>query len=147
MNFFGLEIRFPGFPRRERRNGTRARIFEALYLDYKSDNPPIKGTAEGGDISLGGVRFASDKKIPKGTRLELTLRFAAGSTTTESLKVFAQVVRCERPFGHKHYQVGCRFDVLDENPRNAIITFVLWLKERNEKYLFFRYGDDDLTQR
>ena len=141
MNFFGLEIGFPRFSRRERRNEERARIFEALYLDYESDNPPVQGTTEGRDISLGGVRFASDKKIPKGTRVELTLRFAAGSTTTESLNVSAQVVRCERPFGHKHFQVGCRFDVLDENPRTAIVTFVLWLKEHNEKYLFFRYGD------
>ena len=140
MNIFGIRIKLPKlFQTVDKRKFERVRVFETLYLDYQSDRPPVKGSSKAKDISLGGLRFTSDQKIPKGSLLQLNLRFAAGSTSVKSLTTQAHVVRCSKKMGHKHYQVGCIFDPLDEASRVEIENFIHWLKERNEKYLFFRY--------
>ena len=141
MKFLGLKIKLLKFPKRERRKWQRTRVYETLYLDYRSDYPPVKGSAEGRDISLGGVRFVTQYKIPKGTPVQLTLRFASSPTTTKSLSVRARILRCSKKFGQKRYRVGCEFLKLDETSYSEIETFVKWVKEQQDKYLHYRYGD------
>ena len=146
MTFLGIQIHLPKIFRREKREAPRLRIFLTLYLDYKSEAPPVQGSSEARDISMSGLRFNSEKKLPKGTLVTLTLRFAGGSTTVNSLSARARVVRCFRPWGHKHYQIGCEFDRLEESTREEIEVFINWLKDRNEKYIHFRYGDIDIPK-
>ena len=146
MTFLGIQINLPKIFRREKREAPRLHIFQTLYLDYKSEAPPVQGSAEARDISMGGLRFNSDKKLPKGTSVTLTLRFAGGSTTVNSLTTRARVVRCSRQWGHKHYQIGCEFERLEESAHEEIDVFIHWLKVRNEKYIHFRYGDVDIPE-
>ncbi len=146
MTFLGIQINLPKIFRKEKREVPRLRIFQTLYLDYKSEKPPVQGSAEARDISMGGLRFNSDKRLPQGTHVLLTLRFAGGSTTVSSLTARARVVRCFRQWGHKHYQIGCEFERLEESSREEIEVFINWLKERNEKYIHFRYGDIDIPK-
>ena len=139
MNIFGFRINFPWFPSKEKRRAERKHVFEALWLGYKS---PLAFEARSGetvDISLTGVRFLSDSKLEKGARLELTLRFTPGSVgpAVQSIQVRAEVVRCYRRFKEKRYRVACVFGDLNDGAYQKIKTFLLWLKDREEKFLFF----------
>ena len=143
MNIFGFNFNLPKFFRlgHNRRRWERTRIIEVLYLDYKSNQPPLQGTAEAQNLSLGGIQFKSDKKIPKGVTLELKLRFAAGSTTMDSITVPVSVIDCSRNFRQKHFHVRCQFKALTAIQAKQLETFMEWWKIRVDKYMHFRYGD------
>lgn len=144
MIIFGFRVNLPKIFQKEKRESPRLHILQTLYLDFKSQTPPVQASAEARDISMGGLRFNSQKKLPKGTSLELTLRFAAGSTAVNSLTTHAHVVRCSKQWSRKDYQIGCEFDRLEEATHEEIEVFIQWLKVRNEKYVHFRYGDLDV---
>ncbi len=116
-------------------------VMEVLYLDFKSNQPPLQGTGEAQDISLSGTRFKTEQKIPKGISLELKLRFAAGSTTTDSLTTQGVVIDCSRNFRRKHYHVRCQFAEFNSTQIKQLEIFFQWWKERADKYIHFRYGD------
>lgn len=143
VNLFGFNIDFTQFfkSKSHRRKWERVRTIEVLYLDYKSTGPPLQGTGEAQDISLGGIRFKSDDKIPKGTLLELKLRFAAGSTTTDSLIAHGHVVGCSKSWRQKHFHVRCQLERLNQVQQKQLELFIKWWKERSDKYIQFRYGD------
>lgn len=143
MRLAGLKFGLPKIFQRERRRSERQRVHESLYLDYKSQDPPLQGSAEASDLSLTGIRFKSGQTIPKQTLLDLTLRFAAGVVSTETLSVQARVVRCVKPLFRQHVRVGCVFVALTQDSEKILEAFLCWLKERKEKYLFFRYGDEE----
>ena len=143
MRFLGLKFGLPKIFQRERRRAERLCVYETLYLDYKSQDPPFQGSAEALDLSVTDIRFKSEQKIPKGTQLHLNLRFAAGVVSTETLLVLARVVRCFKPIFHEHYRVECIFVGLTPDSQKILEAFVRWLKEQKEKYLFFRYGDEE----
>lgn len=139
MRIFDFDIRLPRFSRKERRRAERIKVFEALYLDYRSPSPGLSGSAPSKDISAIGIRFLSEHKLSKGTSLDLRLRFTPGSIRTEKLRVRATVVRCHRLWRKKKYRVACVFDDLDTHARQEIQNFVSWLREREKKYLHFRW--------
>ncbi len=143
MNFFGLNFDFSKFFKSasHRRKWERIRILEALYLDYESNQPPLQGKGEAQDLSLGGICFKADQKIPKGTLLELKLRFAAGSTTADTLITQGHVIGCNRRWRRKHHHVRCRLEGLDQVKQKTLELFIQWWKERQEKYMHFRYGN------
>ncbi|GEM_PF-1043574 len=141
MKIFGFEIKSPRSAFTERRRGERIRVFETLFLDYQSPVHPAKGRCEARDISEVGLRFSSTSKIPKGTPLELNLRFAQSSPVKADLRVWAKVTRCDKKFGQKWYKIGCEFDPLDPVTCSQIQAFVNWLKEQKEKNLFFRWRE------
>ncbi len=138
MKIFDQILSFFGFSEQEKRAAQRLKIFEAVYLDWK-DSAGKEGKGEGKDISTSGIRFASDIEFPKGTILDLKLRFAPGSIQKEMLEVKAQVIRCYKPKGGRHYRVGCIFKNLDPEAQGVLKSLIGWLKEREKKYLFFRY--------
>lgn len=140
MKILGFELRVPKFLRPDRRKAQRARIFEDLYVDYKSLNPPRKGTGEGRDISVLALNFFSDDKLPAGTLLEMRLRISPGVLQGDHIFARAIVQRCSKGFREKQYRVVCIFEGLDEVTKSQIETFVVWLKQREQKYLFFRYN-------
>ncbi len=140
MRIFGFEIKFPFSIRRERRKDSRARIFEDLYVDFRSPIDPVRGTGEGRDISVSSLGFFSDQKLSVGIPVELTLRIAPGVLDVQQIPVRGHVVRCQKGFREKQYRVACDFEEVDEPMRQRLTTFVNWLKEREKKYLFFRYN-------
>ena len=145
MKIFGLEINFPWFHPKERRHAERKHVFEALWLDYKNPLEFEARSGEARDISLTGVRFLSEGPFEKGTPLELTLRFTPGSVGpgVQSIQVRAHVARCYKRFKEKRYRVACAFDDLNDAAYHKIKTFLLWLKDREEKFLFFRHRIDE----
>ena len=143
MKILGFELKLPKFLRPDRRKAQRARIFEDLYVDYKSLNPSRKGTGEGRDISVLSLNFFSDDKLPAGTSLELRLRLSPGVLQVDQIFTRATVVRCSKGFREKQYRVACNFEGIDQTTRSQIETFVAWLKQREQKYLFFRYNSKD----
>jgi len=143
MKILGFEIKLPAFLRRDRRHGERARVFEDLFIDYRSQAPPRRGTGEGRDISTEGILFFSDDKLPPGMALELRLRISPGILQVQQIPVHARVLRCERGFREKQYRVACAFDPLDEPTCQQIQAYVAWLKQREQNYLFFRYNNKE----
>lgn len=143
MKILGFELKLPKFLCPDRRKSLRARIFEDLYVDYKSLNPPRKGTGEGRDISVLGLNFFSDDKLPAGTALEMKLRISPGVLQVDHIFTRAVVQRCSKGFREKQYRVACLFEDLDKVTKSQIETFVTWLKQREQKYLFFRYNGKD----
>ena len=141
MKLFGFEIKLPFF-KNERRKAPRARIFEDLYVDFQSRNTPhpVKGTGEGRDLSTIGIQFFGDKKFNVGAELDLILRISPGVLPVDKLFVRARVVRCHKGFREKQCRIACDFQNVDETTLKHISTFVAWLKQREEKYLFFRYN-------
>ena len=93
MKILGFELKLPKFLRPDRRKAERARIFEDLYVDYKSLNPPRKGTGEGRDISVSNLNFFSNDKLPAGTSLELRIRISPGVLQVDQIFTRATVVR------------------------------------------------------
>lgn len=153
---FGFEIRLPRFSKKEKRRAERVRTYEELYLDYRSlensasgggtagfsqpsQRVPTGGSGEARDVSVTGIRFISKIKYPPGTLLDLKLRFAPGSTPIPNLEVRGRVKRAYKLFRLKGYRVGCVFESLSEEARQAIEQFVKWAKVREKKYLFFRW--------
>ncbi|MBI4115896.1 MAG: PilZ domain-containing protein [Candidatus Omnitrophica bacterium] len=138
---FGLEIRFPRifWSGKERRRAERERVFEALYVDYRCDSPPLSGSGEGKDVSAVGIRFACEQKLPKDAALRLRLRFTPGSVKKDSVEIRARVVDCYKKIGHGRYRVACDFQELDLVSQYTIKSFVEWLKARRAKNLFFRW--------
>jgi hypothetical protein len=139
MKILGIEIRLPKTSKRERRGAERVGTFEALYLDYKGSKHSVSGSGEGKDLSISGIRFASSRSFSKGDRLSLQLRFTPGSVRPEVLEVQARVVRCYRPTRSGRYRVGCNFENLSEAALKTLQDVMLWLKQREKKYLFFRW--------
>ena len=142
MKILGFEIRFPGFKRKERQSAWRERVFEEVYLDFKSSHPPMRGTAEATEISAGGLRFAASQKIPPGTALNLSLRLTSSYPGKKQIEVSGRVLRSEKKFGKAFYRVVCAFESPDPSSQEEIQAFVSWLRERHQKYLFFRYRSD-----
>lgn len=140
MKIFGLEIRIPKLSRMDRRHGERCRTYETLYVDYSKPFEPGNGTAEGVDISMSGVRFACPVKIPKGTLLRLFLRCSTQNSNNKLIPLVARVIRCYRKPQQKRYRIACAFDKLDPSSHQDILAYLSWLKETNQKYLFYRYG-------
>ena len=143
MKILGFELKVPKFLRPDRRKAERARIFEDLYVDYKSMNPPRKGTGEGRDISASGLHFFSDDKLPPGTSLELKLRLSPGVLPLDQIFARGTVLRSTKGSREKQYRVASHFEGLHQATRSQIETFVVWLKQREQKYLFFRYDSKD----
>ena len=140
MKILGFEIKFPQLFKRNRRKALRARTFEDLYVDYYSPAHSLRGTGEGRDVSTGGVQFFSDRKLPQGTSVELTLRIPPGILDVQQIQVHGQVLRCQKGFREKQYRVACTFQEINEITLQRLTALVAWLKEREEKYLFFRYN-------
>lgn len=142
MKIFGFEISFPFslFPK-EKRRAERLGIFEALYVRYRCLDSEGRGSGAALDLSQVGILFLSEHPIPSGARLELMLRFTPGSVSSEvyELPVEARVVRCRKRFNQKYQRVACEFEGLSPEVQQIIAHFIGWLKERQEKYLFFRY--------
>ena len=143
MRIFGFEFKFPFSIRRDRRKDDRARIFEDLYVDFRSPIDPVHGTGEGRDISVSSVGFFSDQKLSVGIPVELTLRIAPGVLDVQKIPVRGRVIRCQKGFREKQYRVACEFEEVDEPTRQRLTTFVDWLKQREKKYLFFRYNSGE----
>ena len=137
---FGFEIRLPRLGKKEKRHGERVRTYEELYLDYRSLENSASGSGEARDISVTGIRFVSKIKYPIGALLNLKLRFAPGSTPLPNLECRGRVKRVYKLFRLKNYRVGCVFEGLSDEAREAIQQFVNWAKAREKKYLFFRWG-------
>lgn len=142
MKILGLEIRFPRISSSDRRGEKRIPVHETLYLDYCTSEPPQEGSAQALDISISEIRFISPSKLPKGAILDLTLRFPPGLIQMQTLKVRGHVVRSYRRFHQKRHRVVCAFDEMDASSLDQIQTFIRWLEERKEKFLFFRYRDE-----
>ena len=145
MKIFGIELKLPRFLQNEKRRALRARIFEDVYVDFQTRNSPnpLRGTGEGRDLSAHGIQFFCDKRFSVGTPIDLVLRFSPGILPVEKLWVQAQVVRCHKGFREKQCRVACDFENVDEQTKKHIEVFVSFLKQREEKYLFFRYGKPD----
>lgn len=141
MRVLGLEIRFPRILNWERRGVERIQVYETLYVVYRDLRTLSSGSGQAHDISIAGVRFSSENKLNKGSPLELTLRFSAGALprNIQTLQAHAHVIYCHKRFRHHHYHVACAFDDLGEEAARIIQLFISWLKEREQKYLFFRY--------
>ena len=139
LNLFGFEIRLPRLVKKERRGADRVRTFEELYVDYRSIENTASGSGEARDISATGIRFVSSVKYPAGALLNLHLRFTPASTNVQSLEVKARVVRVYRLFRQKNYRMGCTFENLSGEVRQSLEQFIRWAKEREKKYLFFRW--------
>ncbi len=140
MKILGFEIKFPWSFKRDQRKAPRVRTFEDLYVDFWSSANSVRGTGEGRDVSTGGVQFFSDRKLPPGTSVELTLRIPPGILDVQQIQTHAQVLRCQKGFREKQHRVACAFQGIDETTFQRLATLVVWLKEREQKYLFFRYN-------
>jgi hypothetical protein len=71
--------------------------------------------------------------------LNLCLRFTPGSTNTLDLVLRARVMRRYRLFRQKNYRLGCSFENLTDEVLGSLRQFVKWAKDREKKYLFFRW--------
>lgn len=140
MRILGCEIKLPRFFSGERRRAPRYLVYEALYVSVKLRGRSSFDQGEALDISQTGIRLISNHKFPKGALLDMELRFTPGSTPQSSISVQASVVRCyKKAIWEKCYRMGCQFEALDPTAQEIIRVFISWLKEREEKYLFFRY--------
>ena len=141
MKIFGFNIRFPRFSSKERRRGERAKVFETLYVDFANRELQIRGTGEAHDVALGGVRFVTSKKLVRGTRLLLTLRFTPGVVARDELQTEGQVVRAHLCNRKGDYLVVCSLSDLDAAVSDQLQIFIRWLERQKEKYLFYRWGE------
>lgn len=141
MGIFDFWFKLLNLFKRDKRREPRARIFEDLYVDFQStrSTPPIRGTGEGRDISLTGVQFFSDKKFHAETPLDLVLRFPPGVLAIDRIAIHARVVRCHKGFRERQCRIACAFEKIDPESRKQLAALLSWLKEREKKYLFFRY--------
>lgn len=123
----------------ERRKHPRYRVYETLYLDYECPKKNQKGSGEGLNVSLTGLRFASDKPLEKDDKLILKLRFSVNYSKERHLKIPAKVIRCGKTRLQKRYRIACQFLDLPYATMTELAKFIAWLIEVEEKYLFFRY--------
>ena len=139
MKIFGLEIKIPRILMPiERRKAERFRAYETVYLDYRSPGEEKFGSGEGRDISTRGIRFACPSYIPKGTFLNLTLRFAPDyASSRKTIHLRAYVVRAYRQPRQKRFRVACAFENVDAPTHKELEDFVLWLKDRKDQYLYY----------
>jgi len=138
MKIGNLDIHLakPDPPPEERRNGERIPTHETLYLDYRSRFYFYlkQGVGKGEDLSISGIRFASDTPFPVGTPLVLTLHFYPGYQFAKSLQVQGHVVRCYRNPDQQHYRIACAFENVETFSAVELQAFISWLKAWNKNH-------------
>jgi len=129
MNIMGLEITWPLIWPTERRKAERARTHGTLAINVNSPLQMISGNAEGRDISILGIRFASFLKLSLGTPIEVTLQFSMEADRETTIRAHAHVLRCYRRSYQSRYRVACAFDDLDSASCDDIQSYVSWLRK------------------
>lgn len=140
MKIFGWNL----FGAKEKRAAERVRLFEELYVDYiDAANATVSGSGESLDFSSLGIRFISHHPFRKGDALKLRIRFTPGILPVSEILVEAKAVRCNRRWREKFYRIGCKFENVNEETRSRLEFLVNYFREREKKYLFFRYNTPD----
>lgn len=70
------------------------------------------------DLSGGGVKIISPKRIDPGTNLLIRIDIP------ENIYIIARAVRCEKNAVYKNYKVSLRYDVISEPTRDRIVKFI-----------------------
>lgn len=134
MRIAGFEINLQRMLKRDRRKAGRHPTCETLYLDYWSPVHLKRGSAEARDISTAGIRFACESNFPKGTPLDLTFRFLPAYALAKTIHVRGNVVRSYKRPNQRRHRLACSFDHLEARHYDEINAFILWLKERGQRF-------------
>lgn len=98
------------------------RLEAAIGIHYKTANSSLAGIPKRiGEISGGGVRFATGQQLQPGTQLELELMLPGESIPAQAK---CEVVWSGRLNQHRPYEAGVRFTEIDPLQRGKVIRVI-----------------------
>jgi len=99
------------------------RLETAIGIHYKTANSSATGTIprREGEISGGGVRFATGQRLQPGTQLELELMLPGEPAPVQAK---GEVVWSGRLNQHRPYEAGVRFTEIDPLQRGKVIRVI-----------------------
>lgn len=123
----------------QRRNFYRLKTLVALKLSWKIDGNNMHMGCDAIDISGGGVKILSFKKIDVGTSLKMFMKIPG----LEDKELSGKAVRCAHSTKNESaFEIGIEFTDMDSAVEELILKYIF--KEQREMIRKARSVDDDL---
>lgn len=128
--------------RLQRRNFYRLKTLTALKISWKIHGSDMHMGCDAIDISGGGVKILSFKKIDAGTSLKMFIRIPG----LEGRELSGRVVRCSHSAKNESaFEIGVEFTDMDSASEDTILKYIF--KEQREMIKKARAIEDDLWRR
>ena len=119
---------FKNKDRKERRISQRIDPEDICLVEFSKPGQIQRKLGELKDVSLNGIRFASNVRLDKNQPLQIYLYFPKNFPGTRWLSIKATVIRMSKPSGRERYRIGCHLHHENETTRERIRQFMFWLE-------------------
>ena len=119
-------------PEIEKRRDERFDLRGEFTAEFRPEGGGAAHRALGRDLSLRGVRLESEVPVKVGSQIDLTILLPKVFPGLSSVPLKAEVVRCLKPRGEKHYKIGCEIIHLTRATEGSLFEYLWW--SYSEKY-------------